>query len=489
MRNAYRLALTLLLVAPAALHAQITAADYTARRDSLAARIDSGIVVAFGERTPVSDFGPFYQIPAFHYLTGYDFADADLILVVRGGKVTNATLYMNRSTPRRALYYGDEPDSSDIARETGLPSAQVAGFKGAMDSLASAGLPVYTIRDFEDADFQSADSTTRGAMFIRAYTAAHPNVVIRNAHPIVDDLRARKSPAELAQIRKAAEISVKGHETLMRNVAPGMHEYDLRAMAECVFGRNGAERIAYGSIVGTGPNGTVLHYMKDTRQLKAGDLVVIDAAAEYKGYAADVTRTLPVSGTYTPEQRAIYQLVRDAQAAAERNSKVGLSWTAAADSSVDVRARGLAKLGLIESADATFDPPWPADCGKNPRACLQVNLWAIHGISHGLGLAVHDPLRAYAGDHLFGVGDAFTIEPGLYLSPKLLDILPDTPKNRAFIAKVRPVLAQYGEMGVRIEDDYIITPQGTERVSLAPREVKEVEAMIARRPAPACPAN
>jgi Xaa-Pro aminopeptidase len=478
-----------LVLTAAPLSAQITAADYAARRDALAGRIDRGVVVAFGERTPVSDFGPFYQIPAFHYLTGYDYADADLILVVRGGRVTSGLLYVNRSTPRRALYYGAEPDSGDIVRETGLASVPAAAFPAAMDSLAGAGLPVYTLRDFEDADFQGADSTTRGTMFIRAYSAAHPNVTITDAHPIVDQLRARKGPAELALIRKAAEISVQGHETLMRNVKPGLHEYDLRAMAECVFGRNGAERIAYGSIVGTGPDGTVLHYMKDTRELRAGDLVVIDAAAEYRGYAADVTRTLPVSGKFTPGQRAIYQLVRDAQAAAERNSKAGMSWTAAADSSVDVRARGLARLGLVESADATFDPPWPADCARNPRACLQVQLWAIHGISHGLGLAVHDPLRAYGGDHLYGVGDAFTIEPGLYLSPKLLDILPDTPKNRAFIAKVRPVLAKYGEMGVRIEDDYIITPQGTERVSLAPREVAEVEAMIARRPAPACPAG
>ncbi|HEU4763162.1 MAG TPA: aminopeptidase P N-terminal domain-containing protein [Gemmatimonadales bacterium] len=476
-------------LAPAApVAAQIAPSEYAARRDSLAARVGDGIVVAFGERTPVSDFGPFFQLPAFHYLTGYDYADADLILVVRHGRGTG-TLYVTRSTPRRALYYGEEPDSAAIAAATGLPSVPVNGFAAAMDSLAAAGLPFYTLRDFEDEDFAAADSLTRGAAFMQAFASRHAGVEIKDAHPIVDRLRARKSPAEIALLRDAAAVSARGHVALMRNIAPGMHEYDLRAIAECVFGRGGADRVAYGSIVGAGPNGTILHYMKDTRELKPGDLVVVDAAAQVKGYAADITRTLPVSGTFTPAQREIYQLVRDAQAAAERNSRAGMSMVAAQDSSLDVRARGLARLGLVDSATATFDPPWPADCARNPRACRQVQLWAIHGISHGLGLAVHDPVQGYYGDRTFQVGDAFTIEPGLYLSPKLLDILPDTPRNRAFIARVRPVLARYGEMGVRIEDDYVITPQGTERISPAPREIAEVEATIAKRPAPSCPAE
>ena len=127
--------------------------------------------------------------------------------------------------------------------------------------------------------------------------------------------------------------------------------------------------------------------------MKLGDVVVIDAAGEYSMYAADITRTLPVSGSFTAAQRAIYQLVRDAQAAAERNGKPGRSAQAAQDSSVVVRARGLAALGLIESEEATFDPPWQANCDRTPAACKQANFWMIHGISHGLGLAVHDPTQ------------------------------------------------------------------------------------------------
>jgi Xaa-Pro aminopeptidase len=225
--------------------------------------------------------------------------------------------------------------------------------------------------------------------------------------------------------------------------------------------------------------------MKDRGPLSAGDLVVIDAGAEFEGYAADETRTLPVSGSFTAPQRAIYQLVRDAQAAAERLARAGQSARASADSSVEVRARGLAALGLIDSVNALFDPPWPADCARVPRSCRQVLLWTIHGISHGLGLAVHDPAQFYAGDHTFKVGDAFTIEPGVYVSSAALGVLPDTPRNRAFIARVRPVVARYENTGVRIEDDYVITEQGTERITRAPREIAEIEAAMRNRPAQA----
>ena len=228
-------------------------------------------------------------------------------------------------------------------------------------------------------------------------------------------------------------------------------------------------------------NGTQLHYMKDTGPAKPGDLVVMDAATEYEGYAADITRTIPVSGRSRAEQQQIYQLVRDAQAAAERNSKPGMSAGARRTHRSIVRAAGLAALGLIEGEDATFDPPWPVDCARQPAACKQSNFWMIHGISHGLGLAVHDPAQFSFGDRTYKVGDAFTIEPGHLRQHAMLDALPDTPKNRAFIAKVKPSVARYENTGVRIEDDYVITDKGLERISTAPREIAEIEALMKRR--------
>ncbi len=457
--------------------AQVPATEYAARRDSLAKRIGSGVVVAFGARTPVTDFGPPTQLPAFHYLTGFDEPDAAFVMVVRDG-VASPMLFTTPIEARQAMYYGRRPDSATVARLTGMPGRAFASLGASLDSLAGAGLTFYTLADFEDADFQFADSLTRGRMFMRDLVARHAGLAVKNAHPLVDQLRARKSEAELALLRHAAAASVEGHKAALRAAAPGLHEYDVQAAAEYEFRRGGASRPAYGSIVGSGENGTQLHYMKDRGPLKAGDLIVLDAAGEYEGYAADVTRTIPVSGTFSRDQRTLYQMVLDAQAAAVRNARPGMVFQAAQDSSVEVRARGLAAMGLIEGADALFDPPWPADCAAQPRACRQVSVWTIHGITHGLGLAVHDPVQFYYGDRTVKPGDVFTVEPGIYISTVFLDILPDTPRNRAFIARVRPVAERLNNTGIRIEDDYIATATGLEWISPAPREVRDVEAAM-----------
>lgn len=470
------------------LHAQITTAEYVARRDSLAARLDSGIVVAFGGRTPVTDFGTFFQLPGFRYLTGYLEPDAALVILVRGGQ-PRSTLFVTPSDPRRAFYYGFRPDSATIARTLGLESRAFASFGAMFDSLVTANstLPVYQLPDVESADFARADSLTRGQQWMKAFWEGHPDLVLRDATPVVDRLRARKSPAELALIKRATEISAEGHRAVLSAPEP-RHEYEWAAVLEYTFKQLGAARPAYGSIVGAGKNGTELHYMKNDGPARPGDLVVMDAGAEYDGYSADITRTVPVSGRFTPEQRAIYQLVRDAQAAAERESKPGGSAQVALDSSIAVRARGLAKLGLIDSVNAMVDLPWRADCARTPVQCTQANLWMIHGISHGIGLAVHDPAQFYEGDRTFKRGDAFTIEPGIYISTRSLDALPDTPRNRAWIARVRPLVEKYENTGVRIEDSYIITEAGVERVSAkAPREIAEIEALMKNRGARVLP--
>lgn len=473
-------ALAAAIALPAA--AQVPAAEFAARRDSLAARMGDGVLLAFGGRTPVTDFGPFYQLAAFHYLTNFDEPDAAFVMVARGGKPASGTIFLTPIEPRMAFYYGRRPDSASVVRTLGMAARSFAAVDQVVDSLASSGLPFYVLADFADADFARQDSLTRGGQFMRAVAARHNGLVVRDAHAIVDQLRARKSSAEIALLRRAAEISSQGHLEAMR-IAQPTKEYELQAALEYAFTRLGGARPAYGSIVGGGAHGTQLHYMRDRGDVKPGDLVVMDAATEYEGYAGDVTRTIPVSGSYTPEQRAIYQLVRDAQAAAERNSKPGMSAAAAQDSAFDVRARGLARLGLIESVDATFDPPWRADCARQPRSCKQAMFWMIHGISHGLGLAVHDPAQFYFNaDRTFRPGDAFTIEPGIYLGTAMFESLPDTPKNRAFIATVRPVVQRYENTGVRIEDDYVITDNGLERMSTAPREISEIEAVMRARP-------
>jgi Xaa-Pro aminopeptidase len=458
--------------------AQIPQTEYNARRDSLAAKLGDGVLVAFGGRTPVSDFGPFFQLPTFRYLTNYNEPDAALVMVIKGGKA-QSTLFITPAGARQAFYYGRRPDSLTVVSTLGMNARSAAALEAVIDSVTKTAKTVYTLGDFAASDFAVQDSLTRGQQFERRFAAAHPTITMRDAHPYVYQLRAKKSEAELALIRKAAEISSEGHLAAMRVQSP-TKEYELQAALEYEFMRRGGARPSYGSIVGGGIRGTQLHYMRNRGEIKPGDLVVIDAATEYEGYAADVTRSIPVSGTFTPEQRAMYQLVLDAQLAAERNSKLGMSSGAALDSSQDVRARGLAKLGLIESADATLDMPWRTDCANAPRSCQQATFWMIHGISHGIGLAVHDPAQFYTGNRTFQVGDAFTIEPGIYISTAMLEALPDTPKNRAFIAKVKPAVLRYQNTGVRIEDDYIVTERGTERISTVPREIAEIEAVMRR---------
>jgi Xaa-Pro aminopeptidase len=201
--------------------------------------------------------------------------------------------------------------------------------------------------------------------------------------------------------------------------------------------------------------------------MNAGELVVMDIGSSYRGYSADVTRTVPLSGTFTAEQRAIYQIVRDAQAAAEAAAKPGSPRQAQAAAASRVLAEGLAKLGLIESATATYE------CGDGEQRCPQLRLYYMHGLGHDIGLDVHDPNSGTV-----AVGSAFTIEPGIYVRANTLEIIPDTPANRSLREKIGTTVERYRNIGVRIEDDYIVTEQGLEWVSRAPREISEIEALM-----------
>lgn len=471
--------ITLLLV-PTTLAAQgIPAAEYSARRDSLAARLDSGVVVAFGAPEPTEIARP-AQLPAFRYLTGFLEPDAALVLVLRGGRASG-TLYTQARDPRRALYDGVPPDSATVARETGLAARSIAALAPALDSLAATGLPFYTLRDFSGADYAGSDSLTRGTSFMRAFAAAHPRLELRDAHPVVDSLRARKSPAELALLRRAIALTVAAQREAMRTVRPGMWEYEIEALFTSAFRRSGGDGPSFGSIIGSGPNSTQYHYGTNNRRMRAGEVVVMDVGAAWAGYAADVTRTVPVSGRFTADQRAVYQIVREAQAAAERATGPGAAYQAWRDSARAVVARGVARLGLTEGVDAKFDPPWADQCRQEQVRCTQAFLYMAHGLGHGIGLEVHDPPLPGHGAGTFASGDVITIEPGIYVSTRLLDILPDTPKNRAMIARVGAAVRRYDGIGIRIEDDYAITATGLEWLSRAPREIGEVEAAMARR--------
>ncbi|MGH7514304.1 MAG: aminopeptidase P N-terminal domain-containing protein [Gemmatimonadales bacterium] len=468
------------MVLPVSVAAQaIAPEEYAARRDSLAAHLGDGIVIAFGAPAPAGVERQ-AQLPAFRWLTGFLEPDAALVLVLRGGHARGTLLTQPRD-PRRALYDGFPPDSATVSRATGLAARSIAALAPLVDSLAATGQTLFTLRDYAGNDYAESDSLTRGVAFMRGFASRHPGLEVRDAHPTTDSLRARKSLAELALLRRAIDVTVAAQGEAMAAIRSGTWEYQLDALFGAAFRQTGGDGPAFGSIIGSGPNSTQYHYEANNRQMRAGDVVVMDVGAGWGGYAADVTRTVPVSGRFTPEQRAIYQIVREAQRAAERVAGPGASYQAWRDSARAVVARGVARLGLTEGVEATFDPPWADQCRLEAVRCTQAFLYMAHGLGHGIGLEVHDPPHPWKDTGSFAPGEVFTIEPGVYVSTRLLDILPDTPRNRAMITKVRAAVARYDNIGIRIEDDYLITPSGVEWLSRAPREPAEIESAMAHR--------
>jgi Xaa-Pro aminopeptidase len=462
---------------PAVLPAPISASEYAARRDSLLARLgDGAAVVAFGERAPIG-FPAFYQVPTFRYLTGFLEPNAALLLMRQRG-ATVAVLFREPRSARDAITDGPAEDSAALAARTGLALRPLAALPAAVDSLLASGAALHTLRDVRPYG-GTIDSLTRGAAFAAALRRRTPSPTLRSADAHLDSMRARKSDAEIAMLRRAAAVTSAALRETIARIRPGMREYEIQASIEHGFRSRGADRPGFATNVSAGHNATVVHHRASDDVVSAGALVLMDVGAAWQGYTADITRTVPASGRFSPTQRAVYQLVRDAQAAAERLARPGASMRDLSDTARAVIARGLATMGLIESADASFDPPWVASCATAPAACRQSNLFYSHGLGHGIGLEVHDPAFAPGpnGPSL-APGDAFTIEPGVYVSRQRLELLPDTPRNRAFVARVRDAVARYHGIGVRIEDDFVVTARGVERISTTPREVGEIERLM-----------
>ncbi len=268
---------------------------------------------------------------------------------------------------------------------------------------------------------------------------------------LLHEMRLIKSPAELKLMRRAAEISAAAHVRAMRACRPGKTELDLEAELHYAFASGGARHAAYPSIVGSGANACILHYTENSARLRRGDLVLIDAGAEVEGYAADITRTFPVGTRYNRAQRAIYELVLEAQHAAIAAVRPGNTWNAPHDAAVEVLAEGLVALGLLKG---------------RPRTVISKGTYRrfyMHRTGHWLGLDVHD-----VGDYKVGgewrllePGMTLTVEPGLYLP-----------------AGEKGVGPRWADIGVRIEDDVLVTPDGHEVLTSAtPKTIREIEAL------------
>jgi Xaa-Pro aminopeptidase len=431
-----------LIAAPA--FAQVTQGEYAARRAALSRELSGdGIVVVMGNPEPKHDYEVFTQDFTFRYLTGFLEPDAALVIVRHGGG-DRAMLFVQPKDPEQEVWTGTRLGVAGVQPRMGMEGRDASTLHRVLDSLKAA--------------------TRLGVLNVAAQ---------------VERLRGTKSPAELDLLRTAAKISAAAHRDVLHAIAPGMAEFEIQAQAEYTFRRNGADGPGYGSIVGSGPNSTTLHYNLNDRFMRAGDVVNMDMAASYGGYSADLTRTVPVSGRYSPEQREIYQIVYDAQAAGERQVRAGGTVKASSDSATAVIKAGLARLGLIESPDARIDGCEEGD------GCFQYRLYYMHALSHPIGLDVHD-VDQWSRSGRYGLGSVFTIEPGIYVRENTLEIIPHTARNERLLTKIAPAVKKYANIGVRIEDDYIVTASGFERITAgAPREMEAIEAEMATHLTPA----
>jgi Xaa-Pro aminopeptidase len=450
--------------------------EYAARRARLAEGMADGVLVVLGAGEPRADYLTFDQNANFRYLTGIMEPGAALVITRRGDRVSTR-LFVEPRDPSREVWEGIRLGVEGAAARTGLVTFPAARLLPVLDSLLNDGGKLYTLAPTSPSDDPLATLGPEQQVS-QTLAARHPGIRIVSLSREIERLRAAKSPAEIDRIRRAVTITALAHRAAMRAAEPGLNEFELQALIEYTFRRNGAERPSFASIVGSGPNSTALHYNADDRFMAAGDVVVMDIGASYDGYAADVTRTIPVSGEFSAEQRALYEIVLEAQKAAESRAREGATWRELNSAAEEVLARGLARLGLIESPDAVYRCQARAGTGL----CPQLRLFYMHGLGHGIGLEVHDPEISYSGP--LRVGSVFTIEPGLYVRAQLLDELARAPENHELVERIRPAIERFRDTGVRIEDDYLITSTGFERLSAnAPREIREIEALM-RLPSP-----
>ncbi len=452
-------------------------AELARRRAAVAARMaDKSMLILFSAEPKLYSNSVDYvyrQENNLHYLTALKQVGATLVITKDGTNI-NETLFLPKRNPLREAWEGKMYSSAQATAISGLrsivDSSEIESFLQSVKEKKS-----FASKD-ESVSF-SAPTTLymllptgaqdrNGMREFRVendFARESAGLKLENAQPIFADLRQIKSPYEIKLLQHAIDITTEAQMRAMATVGRVSWEYEVQAEVEYTFRRRNADFWGYPSIVGCGPNATTLHYVESQSPVKKGELLLMDVGAEYKHYTADVTRTFPINGKFTKEQAEIYQIVYDAQEAVAKATKPGVQFQDLGKIASNVINEGLFKLGLV------------ADKNSN-----QSSRWFIHGLGHWLGMNVHDvgrygaPLKA---------GMVFTNEPGIYIREDALDNLPDTPANRAFIEKVRPAFEKYKNIGVRIEDDLLVTETGVEWMTAKlPRTIADIEAFMAAAP-------
>ncbi len=425
-------------------------AEYQARRAALRSKVD-GPVVVFGYtgHEDASEVAIFFQEPYFYYLTGHDQPGAVLLLVpdAANGKSPDAKaaegpheiLFLPPRDPSQEKWEGPKlgPSDPDVAEKSGFQTVEpIANLHAELTKLARSYANFYTLLPPKQ-----EDGFPHFTLSTKALRDALPQSNVKDITGTLDAMRQVKSAGELALLQKAIEASIDAQLDAMKRMRPGLFEYQVAARMKEIHEMAGCAREAYAPIVGTGFNSTVLHYSGLNEQIKDGDVVVIDVGGEYGGYTADITRTLPANGKFTARQREIYDIVMGAQNAALAAVKPG--------------AKMYGGAGSLQQIVSDYFRTHGHD-----KEGHSLERYYIHGISHHLGLDVHDPGER---ERPLESGMVITVEPGLYI-----------PEEK---------------LGVRIEDDVLVTKDGYQILTARlPRTADEVEKLMAEgAPQPARP--
>jgi Xaa-Pro aminopeptidase len=410
--------------------------QYRARRDGLRKSLSDAVVVLFGrteDREEDLRTG-FFQEPNFFYLTGWWEPGAILLIAaapedpkVPGyaakARIPREILFLPQRNPGQEKWTGRKvgPDDANLREMTGFEIVMPGEkFEGELRNVLDAFAQIYTLKD------QPAATRLSQLALLRD---------MGNAAPAIATLRMHKSPEEIALIQHSTDITLQAHRAAWRRAAPGLYEYQIAATMTAVYAEAGCERSAYAPIVGSGPNSISLHYSRNSRRMDGGELLLMDAAAECAGYASDITRTIPVSGKFTPRQLEIYEIVLGAQQAAIAAVKPGMTIAG--------------KSGPNSLYQIAYD--YINSHGKDLHG-EALGKYFTHGLGHHVGLDVHDAFDPAA---TLEAGMVITIEPGIYIAEE--------------------------NLGVRIEDVVLVTEHGAKVLSAAlPREPGEIEKSIGR---------
>jgi Xaa-Pro aminopeptidase len=435
----------------------ISKQEFTRRRKHLMSQMEPdsiAIVPAAREviRNRDTEY-PFRQDSDFYYLTGFAEPDAVLVLLP-GRKHGQFVLFCRDRDPTMELWNGYRAGPEGACEQFGADDAfPVNDIDDILPGLIEGRQRVYYAMG-RHAEFDHKVMKWVNVIRSKVRAGAHPPGEFLDLDHLLHDLRLYKSAAEQRIMRKAGKISAQAHVRAMQLCKPGMKEYQLESEILHHFGINGARFPAYSTIVGSGKNGCILHYIENNEAMKDGELVLIDAGCELDYYAADITRTFPVNGKYSKEQKALYELVLKSQLAAIKKIKPGNHWNQSHDAAVKVITTGLVELGLLKgSVSKLIEKGAYRD-------------FYMHRTGHWLGMDVHD-----VGD--YKVGDAWreleegmvmTVEPGIYVAP-----------GNTKVAK------KWRGIGIRIEDDVLVTKEGCEVLTAdVPKTVKEIEELMAK---------